>query len=277
MALASLFRWFGDVFANVVVLALFCEESSMTPLLVITGASRGIGRAIAERGLERGLSVAAIARTEADLASLAALRPDRVEVVVGDVCDQATLAAGVAAAVERFGPPTLVVAAAGTLGPIDRPWLLDGAALADALAVTVTGTANLAAATVPAMRDAGQGTFVAISASSASRVFPGWAAYGAAKAGLDAYVRYLAEETADVPGITAFSFVPGLTDTAMQAGLRAVSAEQFPQVDQFRRWHDRGVSKQPALVAEALELALALPHDELHGSIVEADQLLKRR
>ena len=167
------------------------------------------------------------------------------------------------------------VAAAGVLGPIDRPWLLDGDALAEALAVTVAGTANLAAATVPAMRDAGRGTFVAVSASSATRVFPGWAAYGAAKAGLDAYVRYLAAEAGDA--ITAFSFVPGLTDTAMQAGLRAVDPERFPQVEQFRRWHERGVAKPPAAVAEALELALALPREELDGRVIEADALLKAR
>lgn len=247
----------------------------MSGLLVVTGASRGIGRAIAERGLARGLAVGAIARSADDLASLAALAPERVETGVADVRDAAAVGAAVDAAVARFGAPTLVVAAAGTLGPIDRPWGLDAAALDEALAVTVTGTANLAAATVPAMLEAGRGTFVAVSASSASRVFPGWAAYGAAKAGLDAYVRYLADEAGD--GLTAFSFVPGLTDTAMQAGLREVDEERFPMVGQFRRWHERGASKDPAVVAEALELALALPRDELHGGVVEADQLLKRR
>ena len=90
-------------------------------------------------------------------------------------------------------------------------------------------------------------------------------------------MRYLADAAVAVEGFTAFSFVPGLTDTAMQAGLREVEAERFPMVDQFRRWHDRGVSKPPAAVAEALELALALPRDDLHGQVVEADQLLKRR
>ena len=41
------------------------------------------------------------------------------------------------------------------------------------------------------------------------------------------------------------------------------------------RWHDRGVSKPPAVVAEALELALALPREELNGGVIEADALLK--
>ncbi|MGA0122235.1 MAG: SDR family oxidoreductase [Gaiellales bacterium] len=221
------------------------------------------------------MAVLALARTGSDLASLAALAPDRVETAVADVRDADAVRAGCAAGVERFGPPALVVAAAGLLGPIDRPWRLDPAALDEALSVTVTGTANLAAATLPAMREAGRGTFVAVSASSATRVFPGWAAYGAAKAGLDAYIRYLAEEAGDA--VTAFSFGPGLTDTAMQAGLREVDEERFPMVAQFRRWHERGASKDPAVVAEALELALALPREELHGGVVEADQLLKRR
>ena len=247
----------------------------MPPLLIVTGASRGIGRAIAERALDRGFAVGALARTGADLASLASLAPDRVETVVADVRDEAGVRAGVDAVQARFGAPTLVVAAAGTLGPIDRPWLLPAGELADALSTTVVGTANLAAATVPAMLASGRGAFVAVSASSATRVFPGWAAYGAAKAGLDAYVRHLAEESGDA--LTVFSFVPGLTDTAMQAGLREVDAERFPQVEQFRRWHERGVDKAPAVVAEALELALALPRDEVHGGVVEADALLKAR
>jgi len=245
----------------------------MTPLLILTGASRGIGRAIAERALDRGFAVGGIARSADDLATLTALAPERVEVAVADVRDQAAVAEGAAAAIARFGAPSLVVAAAGTLGPIDRPWLLPAGELDDTLAVTVTGTANLAAATVPAMLAAGRGTFVGVSASSATRVFPGWAAYGAAKAGLDAYVRYLAEEAGDA--LTAFSFVPGLTDTAMQAGLCEVDAERFPQVEHFRRWHERGIGKAPAVVAEALELALALPREELHGHVIEADALLK--
>lgn len=247
----------------------------MSGLLVVTGASRGIGRAIAERGLSRDMAVCAVARSADDLTALAAGAPDRVEAVVADVRDAAAVGAGCAAAIARFGAPTIVVAAAGLLGPIDRPWRLDPAGLDEALSVTVTGTANLAAATVPAMLEAGRGTFVAVSASSASRVFPGWAAYGAAKAGLDALVRHIAEEGGDA--LTAFSFVPGLTDTAMQAGLREVDEERFPMVGQFQRWHERGASKDPALVAEALELALALPRDELQGKVVEADPLLKSR
>lgn len=245
----------------------------MPPLLILSGASRGIGRAIAERALDHGFAVGAIARSADDLATLAARAPERVEVAIADVRDQAAVAGGASAAIARFGAPKLVVAAAGTLGPIDRPWLLPAAPLDETLAITVTGTANLAAATVPAMLAAGRGTFVAVSASSATRVFPGWAAYGAAKAGLDAYVRYLAEEAGEA--LTAFSFVPGLTDTAMQAGLREVDAERFPQVEQFRRWHERGVGKAPAVVAEALELALAHPREELSGRVIEADALLK--
>ena len=239
----------------------------------MTGASRGIGRAVAERGLERGMAVCGIARSADALAELAAAAPDRVTTAAVDVRDQAAVAAAVADAADRFGPPTIAVAAAGVLGPIDRPWLLDGAALSETLAVTVTGTANLAAAAVPAMLAAGRGAFVAVSASSATRVFPGWAAYGAAKAGLDAFVRHLAEEGGD--GLTAFSFVPGLTDTAMQAGLRDVAAERFPMVDEFRRWHERGAAKAPSAVADALELALALPRDEVHGRVVDADALLR--
>jgi NADP-dependent 3-hydroxy acid dehydrogenase YdfG len=77
----------------------------MTPLLILTGASRGIGRAIAERALARGVAVGALARTAADLESRAARAPDRVQVAVADVRDQSAVAAGAEAAIARFGAP----------------------------------------------------------------------------------------------------------------------------------------------------------------------------
>ncbi len=58
----------------------------MTGLLVVTGASRGIGRAICARGLDRGMAVCAVARSADELAALAALAPDRVEAELSFAC-----------------------------------------------------------------------------------------------------------------------------------------------------------------------------------------------
>jgi len=243
--------------------------------LLITGASRGIGRAIAELALSRGVMVVPIGRPTDELGSLSMLDPDAVHPIIADVRDADAIAAGIAEEIERSGPPAYVILAAGVLGPIDRPWRLDGDELLDAFAVNVVGAANVLSATLPAMREADRGMIVFVSASSASRVFPGWTAYGASKAALDRLMAHTQEENGDRPGITAFSFVPGLTDTRMQERLREVDAERFPMVEQFRRWHERGASKQPSEVAEILERVLMWPPDRLRGQIIEADEVLK--
>ena len=247
---------------------------------IVWGGGFGMGERTAHRLSEAGANVAVVDLVHARAVTVAGditAAGGRATAVHADVTSEASVDAALAAAEAALGPVDVMATVIGV-----GVWgqLLD-MSLADferSLEINLTSFFIPARAVARSLIQGGRpGAIACVSSVSGLTAAPGHGGYGAAKAGLDAYVRYLAEETADVPGITAFSFVPGLTDTAMQAGLRAVSAEQFPQVDQFRRWHDRGVAKQPALVAEALELALALPHDELHGSIVEADQLLKRR
>lgn len=243
--------------------------------LLLTGASRGIGRAIAELALSRGLTVVPIGRPTDELGGLSMLDPEAVHPIIADVRDADAIAEGVAATIEALGPPAYVVLAAGVLGPIDRPWALDADEFLDTFAVNVVGSATVLRAVLPAMRAADRGVITFISASSASRVFPGWTAYGASKAAFDRLMIHTQEENTDRPGIVAFSFVPGLTDTRMQERLREVDAERFPMVDQFRRWHERGASKDPAEVAAILERVLSWPPERLRGQIIEADEVLK--
>ncbi len=250
----------------------------MTRVLFVTGASRGIGRAIAERGVARGFVVGALARDGAALAALAADHPaGSILPLPCDVRDADAVAAAVAELDARAGAPQLVVHAAGVLGPVGPAWEARGPELADAIATSAVGCANVAAATVPAMRAAGAGALVAISASAATRVFRGWAAYAAAKAALDAYIRNLAAEVGQEPGIVVFSFVPGLTRTRLQEELLALDEDRFPDVRRFRRWHAMGAAKEPERVAEILEAVLAGPRDGLNGSVVDAEEFERER
>jgi len=245
---------------------------------LVLGGGYGIGQDSARLLARAGADVVVADRDPERAAASAAeltVHGGRTHALSGDVTDRAAAVGLVDRATAFLGGLDVMInmigfAAWGTLLELDDDaWELD---LSRNLRHHIwTGTAA-------ARHMIAQGTGGALATvASVSGIYgaPHHGAYGAAKAGLDAYVRYLAEEAGD--GLTAFSFVPGLTDTAMQAGLREVDEERFPMVGQFRRWHERGASKDPAVVAEALELALALPRDELHGGVVEADQLLKRR
>ena len=89
---------------------------------LITGCSKGFGRALAEQALAAGYRVVATARHAADVADLAAAHPDAVEVVALDVTDQAQIDAALAAAERRFGQVDVLVnnAGYGYLGAIEE-------------------------------------------------------------------------------------------------------------------------------------------------------------
>lgn len=239
-----------------------------TPSLIVVGGSRGIGRAIAERGASRGMPVATLSRSAGEAHA-------GIAQFVCDVCVTEQVVGTLQAAIAAVGPPRYVVYAAGTLGPVMR---VDRAAtdqFEQAFQVNVLGAHRVANALLPALRSVPGSALVFLSASSASHVWQGWGAYGASKAALDQLMRTIAAEEPD-GGPTILSFVPGLTDTGMQEGLRAATPEDFPDVEKFKRWHERGASKRPAKVAEALEIVLARPRSELHGQVVAADEVLKR-
>jgi benzil reductase ((S)-benzoin forming) len=101
----------------------------------------------------------------------------------------------------------------------------------------------------------GHGVLVNISSGAATKPYQGWATYGATKAAVDQLTRVLALEEAR-HGLLAYALAPGLVDTDMQAAVRAVDQESFPEVDRFRQAAEEHRFNSPAWVAEHI-LALA--------------------
>jgi NAD(P)-dependent dehydrogenase (short-subunit alcohol dehydrogenase family) len=184
-----------------------------SPTALITGASAGLGRALAAALAARGTRLVVDARgTDRLRAAVAALpRPDLVTAVPGDVADPAHRAELAAAVGGRLD---LLVLNASTLGPSPLPRLadLDPGELTRILAVNTVAPLALAQTLLPALARA-SGQVLAISSDAAVEAYPGWGGYGASKAALDQLVAVLAAEH---PELRIRSVDPGDMDTGMQ-------------------------------------------------------------
>ncbi|MEW1929842.1 SDR family oxidoreductase [Streptomyces sp. NPDC088360] len=180
------------------------------PVAIITGASKGLGRALGAALAERGWDLVLDARTAAVLARSAremAGRGARVEAVAGDVTDAGHRADLVAAAHE-LGGLDLLVNNASALGaePLVRleELTLDG--LRQALETNVVAALGLVQEALPLLRASGAGAVVDVSSDAAVEAYETWGGYGASKAALDHLSAVLAVEE---PGIRVWAVDPG--------------------------------------------------------------------
>ncbi|MEM1414971.1 MAG: SDR family NAD(P)-dependent oxidoreductase [Myxococcota bacterium] len=185
---------------------------------LITGASRGLGRALAEALAARGAELVLLARQASALDAVVhglRARGGRAHAIPADVAtlDASAVAARVA---ELVGPLDLLVHNASTLGPVPMPELgeLREDDLREVFEVNVLGPQRLTHALLGPMRRAGRGLVLTISSDAAVHAYPGWGAYGASKAALDHLSAVLAAELAGT-GVRALAVDPGEMDTQM--------------------------------------------------------------
>ena len=194
----------------------------------ITGASRGLGKALARAFGDAGARLVLCARGEADMGSVAeSLRPEtEVEWGAVDVSDAADVAALVARASERFGPISALVNNASILGPrvplrehpIDE-WR-------NVLDVNLTGTLIPTLAVLPGMREAGRGSIINVSSGVGNIARKRWGAYAISKWGVEALSKNLALEE-EAAGIRVNIVDPGSLRTEMR---QAAYPEEDPRV-----------------------------------------------
>jgi len=183
------------------------------PVAVITGASRGLGRALATELAGRGWSLVLDARSEQTLAeAVAHLAGGPHRAVPGDVTD-ADHRRALAAAADELGGADLLVNNASTLGASPLPSFadLDPATYADVLAVNVVAPMALVRELLPGLRER-RGRVLDISSDAAVEPYETWGAYGSSKAALDQATRILAAEE---PTLRVYSVDPGDMRTQM--------------------------------------------------------------
>lgn len=196
---------------------------------LVTGAARGVGRAIAVRFAQEGAAVVAVdfcgvydhvsypLPSEADLDETAALvrtAGGRIATVVGDVRDQETMDAAVATAVEEFGGLTTVCANAGIGGERAAMWEADEEVFRTVLDVNLLGVWKTVKASVPVLIEAGGGSVVMTSSLAGIRGPARMSAYVSAKHGVLGMMRALANEAAE-HNIRSNAILPGNTDTPL--------------------------------------------------------------
>ena len=185
-------------------------------VVLITGASRGIGYATARRALEAGARVVLAARTAERLEQAAAELAAYGEVThrAADVADFGDMEAFVELARERFGRADVLVNDAGVAWAGDFADM-PPAEIEAAVGVNVGGVLYGTRAVLPHMRQQGAGTVVNISSGAGHTGIPGLAAYCATKFAVNGFTEALAGEVADA-GIGVYAVCPGRVATDMQ-------------------------------------------------------------
>lgn len=192
--------------------------------IVLTGATRGIGRALALRFAELGHTVAGCGTKEDAARELAARLgpPHRVDVV--DVRDEAAVAAWASTVLAGLGAPDLLIANAGVINDRAPLWKVPREDFDRVIDVNVKGVANVLRHFVPAMIAAGRGVICNLSSGWGQFSAPEVAPYCASKFAIEGLTGSLAKELP--PGLAAVALSPGIIHTDMLDVAFGTEAEQ---------------------------------------------------
>lgn len=231
----------------------------MSKVFLVTGSSRGLGRAIAEKVLAAGHALVATARRPEQLADLVERYGDRVRTVALDVTDQAAAAAAVRTAVEAFGRLDVVVNNAGyaDTAAVEDMTAEDFRAQIDA---NLFGVVNVTKAALPVLREQGSGHVVQVSSVGGRVTTPGLSAYQAAKFAVGGFSEVLAKEVAPL-GIRVTVLEPGgmRTDWAGSSmTVHPVSAPYEQTVGRVNAMRANLMGKAASDVAKVAEVLLTV-------------------
>ncbi len=224
---------------------------------LVTGASRGIGRAIAVKLAQLGVHVVLLARNESDLAAVVREiegNGGSAESYALDLSDLAALPDKLAGIVQRHGPFQVLInnAGMGYTADIADTSLQDWQRVLD---LNLTAAFSCIKAVLPGMRQAQAGHIVNILSIAGKQAFPGWGAYCASKFGLMGLTKALGQEVSK-DGIRVTAYCPGAVNTPLW------------DTDTVQADYDRSQMLDVDTVAQTLVQVLCLPANAVVDELV---------
>ncbi|ANN77420.1 SDR family oxidoreductase [Bordetella flabilis] len=241
-------------------------------VVVLTGASRGIGAALARQLAKPGTHLFTLARRQdPELAAHASAQGSTLEQIAVDLSDPtaaAQTAARVMGGLPRDAKRYVLVNNAGTVSPVAPvDGLDDPAAINQALNLNVVAVMLLTSRFLAATRGLqGDRRVLNISSGAGRNPTAGWGVYCATKAALDMYTRVAMQEQ-DAHGARFVSLAPGVVDTDMQSAIRSSDPAAFPALSRFQDLHASGKLATPQGVAA--RIAAYLERDDFGTTEVD--------
>lgn len=232
-------------------------------MIIITGTSRGIGKAIAEKYLNEGETVHGIGRT----ASIE--HPNYMH----HTCNLGSAEETAALQLPATDEELIFIHNAGMLGTVNRFSDLEQQDTDDVMQLNFLSGAALLHKLMRSLNPNQVFTGVFISSGAGKRPIPSWAAYCASKAAVDLFLSTVQAEEDEKPDSTIrlYAFSPGVVDTAMQAQIRSTDQEAFSSLDRFQELHASNELLKPENVAQKLHTLIRQRPEKVLWSVSEID------
>ncbi len=224
----------------------------MSKTYIITGVSRGIGKALAEHFLSKNQSVIGIGRTNS-------IQNPNFQFIELDLLDSS--------AIQNFQLPTteneeiILINNAGIIGDIERISSMKADSIDEIMQVNVVAPIKLTRKVSEFCGNSKQFTLVNISSGAGKRPIPSWAGYCASKAAIDLFSQtFLLEEQELGKKTRVYSVSPGVIDTDMQVQIRATDESSFSSLENFQKLKSEQKLETPERIALKLDILLNIPY-----------------
>lgn len=205
----------------------------MPRLVLITGVSRGLGRAMAEGFIARGHRVRGCGRDPEAITGLNRIHAPDHRFAVVDVADDAAVASWAASVLEEAGPPDLLLNNAAVINRNAPLWRVPADEFDRLVDINIKGAANVIRHFVPAMVERGTGVIVNFSSGWGRETDPNVAPYCASKWAMEGLSKALAQELP--PGMAAIPLSPGIIDTDMLRSCFGGDAGMYPGPEEWAK------------------------------------------